>query len=373
MHFSKSSVGMKVRGIAALPAFPAVPQGQKLQRRLQESVISMYTLSIGLLHVERLDGSVVFAQVSCFLDFLECLFGDAWFQVFPEALDVRENLAVALVGAARVFVQPAVHRENFAQQVPFADGTCVGCGLVFGGEAWACEQPAPDHDACQLGVARFHLANLADGRDIAVVDERVAAFLVEPHESGKVDGALVLLPAEPRMERDVGERGVVQDGQQRERFVGGVLPEPHLDGKLYGNVGREARDFVHDGLDGLRVAQQAGSAVAADLHREGTSHVEIDFRETFLHDGVGESPKFVDAVRDNLRHGLCTGTQIAATAKVAFNVAQVLFTRAAVFHPQEGRVIGVDTAEDFGMSLAVDACGVTLQRGEQDLHGAVPL
>ena len=333
----------------------------------------MYTLSIGLLHVERLDGSVVFAQVSCFLDFLEGLLGDAWLQVFPEALDVRENLAVALVGAARVFVQPAVHLEDFAQQVPFGDGTCVGCGLVFGGEAWACEQPAPDHDACQLGVARFHFANLADGRDVAVVDEGMAAFLVKPHESGKVDGALVLLPAAPRVERDVGERGVVQNGQQCERFVGGVLPEPHLDGKLYGILDCEARDFVHDGLDRLNVAQQAGSAVAADLHREGTSHVEIDFRETFLHDGVGESPEFVNAVRDNLRHGLCADNRIAATARVSVNVAQVLFTGAAVFHPQEGRVIGVDTAEDFGMGLAVDACGVTLQRGEQDLHGAVPL
>ena len=340
----------------------------------------MYTLSIGLLHVERQYGCVVFAQVSCFLDFLEGLLGDAWLQVFPEALDVRENLAVALVGAARVFVQPAVHLEDFAQQVPFADGACVGCGLVFGGEAWACEQPAPDHDAGQLGVGRFHLANLADARDVAVVDEGVAAFLVEPHESGKVDGALVLLPAEPRVERDVGERGVVQNGQQRERFVGGVLPQPHLDGKLYGVLGREARDFVHDGLDGLRVAQQAGSAVAADLHREGTSHVEVDFREPLLHDRVGESPEFVDAVRDNLRHSLCTGNQIlstgnqiAATAKVAFNVAQIFFAGAAVFHPQEGRVIGVDPAEDFGMSLAVDACGVTLQRGEQDLHGAIPL
>ena len=355
------------------PFCERVPHGQKLQRRLQESVISMYTLSIGLLHVERQYGCVVFAQVSCFLDFLEGLLGNAWLQVFPEALDVRENLAVALVGAARMFVQPAVHLENFAQQVPFADADGVGCGPVFGGEAWAGEQPAPDHDACQLGVARFHLANLADARDIAVVDEGVAAFFVKPHESGKVDGALVLLPAEPRVERDVGERGVVQDGQKRERFVGGVLPQPHLDGKLYGVLGREARDFVHDGLDGLRVAQQAGSAVAADLHREGTSHVEIDFREPLLHDGVGESPKFVDAVRDNLWHGLCANTQIAATAKVAFNVAQVLFAGPAIFYPQEGCVIGVDPAKDFGMGLAVDAGGVTLQRGEQDLHGAIPL
>jgi len=365
---------MKLRRAPLVSPFcERVPHGQKLQCRLQESVISMYTLSIGLLHVERLDGSIVFAQVSCFLDFLESLLGDAWLQVFPEALDVREDLAVALVGAARVFVQPAVHLEDFAQQVPFADCFCVGCGLVFGGEAWAGEQPAPDHDACQLGVARFHFTNLADGRDVAVVDEGVAAFLVEPHESGKVDGALVLLPTEPRMERDVGERGVVQNGQQRERFVGGVLPEPHLDGKLYGILGREARDFVHDCLDRLNVAQQAGTAMAADLHREGASHVEIDFREPLLHDGVGESPEFVDAVRDNLWHSLCADTQIAATAKVAFNVALIFFAGAAVFNPQEGRVIGVDTAEDFGMGLAVDACGVTLQRGEQDLHGAVPL
>ena len=126
-----------------------------------------------------------------------------------------------------------------------------------------------------------------------------------------------------------------------------------------------------------RPAQQAGSAVAADLHREGTSHVEVDFREPFLHDGVGECLEFVDAVRDNLRYGFCTDNRIAATARVALNIAveiaQVLFTGAAVFHPQEGCVISVDTAEDFGMGLAVDACGVTLQRGEQDLHGAVPL
>ena len=364
---------MKVRGIAALPAFPAVPQGQKLQRRLQESVISMYTLSIGLLHVERLDGSIVFAQVSCFLDFLEGLLGDAWLQVFPEALDVREDLAVALVGAARVFVQPAVHRENFALQVPFADriadGACIGCGLVFGGEAWAGEHPAPNHDACHLGVARFHFAHLANARDIAIVDEGVAAFVVESHEGGVVDGSLVLLPAEPRMKRDVGERGVVQNGQQRERFVGGVLAEPHLDGKLYGILDGKPRNLVHDAFDGLDVAQQASSAVAADLHREWASHVEVDFREPFLHDGVGENLEFVDAVRDNLRHSLCAGNKIV----LAVNVAQVFFTGAAVFYPQEGRVIGVDTAEDFGMSLAVDACGVTLQRGEQDLHGAVPL
>ena len=357
---------MKLRWVSLVSPFcERVPHGQKLQRRLQESVISMYTLSIGLLHVERQYGCVVFAQVSCFLDFLESLLGDAWLQVFPEALDVREDLAVALVGAACVFVQPAVHREDFAQQVPFADGTCVGCGLVFGGEAWAGEQPAPDHDACQLGVARFHFANLADGRDVSVVDERVAAFLVEPHESGKVDGALVLLPAEPRVERDVGERGIVQDGQQGKCFVRGVLAEPHLNGKFYGFFGSESRNLVHDAFDGLGVAQQAGSAVAADLHREGASHVEVDFREPLLHDGVGESPEFVNAVRDNLRHGLCTGNKI--------EVAQVLFAGTAVLYPQEGRVIDVDPAKDFGMGLAIDAGGVTLQRGEQDLHGAIPL
>ena len=100
--------------------------------------------------------------------------------------------------------------------------------------------------------------------------------------------------------------------------------------------------------------------MAADLHREGASHVEVDFREPFLHNSVGESLEFVDAVRDDLWYGFCAGDQIV----VVINVAQVLFTGAAIFNPQEGRVIGVDPAKDFGMGLAVDAGSVTLQRGE---------
>ena len=63
------------------------------------------------------DSFLVFAELACFLDFLENLFGNAWFKVFPKTLNVRENLAVALVRFASVIKYDLVHLEKFAEQI----------------------------------------------------------------------------------------------------------------------------------------------------------------------------------------------------------------------------------------------------------------
>ena len=78
------------------------------------------------------------------------------------------------------------------------------CLFVFRGKAWAGEQSAANHDAGQLGVSPFHFADLRNACNVAVIDERMFAFAVEPFERTEVESSLVLLLAEPRVERDEG-------------------------------------------------------------------------------------------------------------------------------------------------------------------------
>ena len=63
------------------------------------------------------DSSLVFAEFACFLDFLENLFGNTWFKIFPKTLNVRDNLAIALVRFASVVEYDLVHLEKLAEQI----------------------------------------------------------------------------------------------------------------------------------------------------------------------------------------------------------------------------------------------------------------
>ena len=63
------------------------------------------------------DSSLVFVEFAYFLDFFENLFGNTWFKIFPKTLNVRENLAVALVRFASVVEYDLVHLEKLAEQI----------------------------------------------------------------------------------------------------------------------------------------------------------------------------------------------------------------------------------------------------------------
>ena len=73
------------------------------------------------------DSSLVFAELACFLNFLENLFGNTWFEIFPETLNMRENLAVALVCFASVVKYDLVHLEKFAEQIYIAHSFVFRC------------------------------------------------------------------------------------------------------------------------------------------------------------------------------------------------------------------------------------------------------
>ena len=63
------------------------------------------------------DSNLVFAELAGFFDSLENFLGNAWFQIFPKALDVRENLAVALVYFASVVEYDLMHLEKLAEKI----------------------------------------------------------------------------------------------------------------------------------------------------------------------------------------------------------------------------------------------------------------
>ena len=168
------------------------------------------------------DSSLVFAELACFFDFFENLFGNAWFEIFPEALDVRKNLAVALECFASVVENRLVHLQNLAEKilrggavyiaVARLHGSCFVLAaqrLVFRGQTWMGEHSAPNHHACEFRILALNFTDLRNGCDAAVINERVATFCIKFFERIEVDSSFVLLLAESRVERDLRERRFV--------------------------------------------------------------------------------------------------------------------------------------------------------------------
>ena len=125
------------------------------------------------------DSSLVFAEFACFLDFLENLFGNAWLKVFPETLYVRENLAVALVRFASVVKYDLVHLEKLAEKILRVGAVYIAQFLVIRGHTWSRKHSSSNHHACELRVASFHFTDLRNACDVAVINERMAAFLIK--------------------------------------------------------------------------------------------------------------------------------------------------------------------------------------------------
>ena len=79
------------------------------------------------------DSSLVFAELACFFDFFENLFGNTWFEIFPETLYVRKNLAVALVRFASVVKYDMVHLEKLAEKILRVGAVYIAQPFVFRG------------------------------------------------------------------------------------------------------------------------------------------------------------------------------------------------------------------------------------------------
>ena len=125
------------------------------------------------------DSCLVFAELACFLDFLENLFRDAWFEIFPETMNVRENLAVALIRFASVVENDLVHLEKLAEKILRVGAVYIAQPFVFLGQTWMGEKSTSNHHACELRVASFHFTDLRNACDVAVINERMAAFLIK--------------------------------------------------------------------------------------------------------------------------------------------------------------------------------------------------
>ena len=152
---------------------------------------------------------MVFVEFPCFLDFLENLFGNTWFEVFPKTLNVRENLAVALECLASVVKYDLVHLENFAEEILMSGAVLIVQAFVFRGQTWMGEQSAAYHHACKLRVASFHFTDVRDACDVAVINEMVATFFIKFFDRLEVYCAFVLVLAESWVERDLRERRFV--------------------------------------------------------------------------------------------------------------------------------------------------------------------
>ena len=131
-----------------------------------------------------------------------------------ECVALQESL-LALLGIAAfdgftvLVADLSEHVGCAVQQFPVVHRLAV---TVFEGQSRISKQSAPEHNAFQFWKTDVELVYVFKCAKVAVVDKRQAAFVVELLEHIQIDGTFILLFSDARVQRDVLQGRVVQNG-----------------------------------------------------------------------------------------------------------------------------------------------------------------
>ena len=143
---------------------------------------------------------------------------------------------------------------------------------ILSRQGGAGEQATANHESGKARIARLYIVQLLQTGEVAIIDERMTALLVECGKGLVVNVSLVLLHSSAWVQGDVGEGRIVENLQDGLPLLGIVPSEAHLHGE--GQVG-VLLDGIGHLFNNVSVCQESRPTTMFGLQGKGAPHIEV--------------------------------------------------------------------------------------------------
>ena len=157
------------------------------------------------------------------------------------------------------------------------------------GEEGVVEDAPPNHEVGDLREAAVQPAVVVEGAEVAVVDNMVVEQREDLQEGVQVDLPAILLSSGARMDGDVGQGVVVEDGDEGENLLWRVEPQTHLDAEARFEL---RQHLVEDGSDFVGEGEDAAAAMLGSDAAHGAADIPVDLGVAHIEEPVGETYEF---------------------------------------------------------------------------------